>query len=57
MAQDCREEASSGPMQQSREDAASFSPTCTPHSRLVDAYIEADEEPDAINWNEFKMDF
>jgi hypothetical protein len=43
-------------MQQSREGAASFSST-----ELAvdwwDAYVEANEEPNTINWNESNMAF
>jgi hypothetical protein len=44
-------------MQQSREGADSFAPTCRPKADWWDAYVEAHEKPDTINWNEFKMAF
>jgi hypothetical protein len=44
-------------MRQSREGAASFSSTAAPIANWWDAYEEAHEEPDTINWNEFKMAF
>jgi hypothetical protein len=44
-------------MQQSREGAASFTPTCRPAANWWDAYVKTHEELDTINWNEFKMDF
>jgi hypothetical protein len=44
-------------MQQSREGAASFSSTNRPAADWWDAYVEAHEEPNTINWNEFKMAF
>jgi hypothetical protein len=44
-------------MQQSREGAASFAPTCGPAADWWDAYVEAHEKPDTINGNEFQMAF
>jgi hypothetical protein len=44
-------------MQQSREGVASFTSTIGPVADWWDAYVEAHEEPNTINWNEFKMAF
>jgi hypothetical protein len=44
-------------MQQSREGVASFASTDGPAADWWDAYVEAHDEPDTINWNEFKMAF
>jgi hypothetical protein len=42
-------------VQQSREGVAHFTSTDT--TDWWDAYVEAHEEPDTIDWNEFKMAF
>jgi hypothetical protein len=57
LAQDCREEASSDPMQQSREVLLASHQLIGPIADWWDAYVEAQEEPDTINWSEFKMAF
>jgi hypothetical protein len=44
-------------MQQSREGVAASHQLIVPAADWWDAYVEAHEEPDTINWNEFKMAF
>jgi hypothetical protein len=44
-------------VQQLREGVASLSPTSGPTTDWCDAYVEAHEEPESINWPKFRAAF